>query len=97
MVTARDHIARGDLVGENPELLDEDGGLDGIEPAGDADAHVVVFVGPLAVNAQASNDDGKTVVVGEHRAAIAVATERLRRKEARRGGRGERADAAILI
>ena len=49
-------IAFGDLLpqlhflGEDVELGQEDGGLEGVEPAVDADADVVVFVAALAVD-----------------------------------------------
>ena len=84
-IAPRDPVARRDLVGEDLELLDQHGRLDGVEAAVGADAHVVVAVTSLAVHAHAAHDRGERVVVGEHRAAVAVAAERLGRKEAGRG------------
>ena len=52
VVARSDRVARRDLVREDLELLDQDRGLDGVEPAVHADAHVVVFVAALAVHAQ---------------------------------------------
>ena len=40
---------------------------------------------------------GQRVVVGQHRAAVAVAAERLRRKEAGGGGAAESAERAALV
>ena len=52
-VAAGHPVARVDLVGENLQLLDQHRGLHGVEPPGMTDANVVVFVGALAVHAQA--------------------------------------------
>ena len=96
VVAPRDALPRDDLVGENLQLLDQHRGLDGVEPPGHADAHVVVTVGPLPVIAQGSDRVGERIVVGEHRPAVAVAAERLCGKEAGRRDRRERADLAAL-
>ena len=62
-----------------------------------ADAHGLVAVAPFAMHAHAAHRRGERVVVGEHRAAVAVAAERLRRKKAGRGRQRQRADAAVLV
>ena len=49
-----DLVARGDLVVEDLQLLEQDRGLHGVEPAGEAEADIVVFVGALAVHADAA-------------------------------------------
>ncbi len=90
-----DAVAGVDLVGEDLELLDQHRGLDGVEPRGEADPHVVIFVAALAVHPQADERLRHLRIVGEDGAAVAVAAERLRRKEARGGGVGERADLAV--
>src|SRR5690606_9226758 len=92
-----DGLARHDLLRKDLQLLDQDGGLYRVEPSVDADAHVVVLVRALAVNAQAADRTGERLVVGEHRAAVAVAAERLRRKEAGGRGRADRPDTAVLV
>ena len=60
--------------------------------AGQAEADIVVFVGALAVHANAAQRVRQLVIVGEDRAAIAVAAERLGREEAGRGGKTEGAE-----
>jgi hypothetical protein len=49
------------------------------------------------MHTQAAQDFGQLVIIGEHRAAVAVAAERLRREEARRSRPGQRAQFAIAI
>ena len=80
-------IARGDLVRKDLELLEQHRRLDRVEPRGEADARGIVFVAALAMHAEAAQPRGQIVVVGEDRAAVAIAAERLGRKEAGRGGR----------
>ena len=84
-------VARGDLVVEDLQLLDQDGRLHGVEPAGQAEADVVVLVRALPMHANAAQGVGEIGVIGEDGAAVAVAAERLRREEA---GRGDDAEAA---
>src|SRR5207237_10294398 len=72
--------------------------LDGVEPAVHADAHAIILAAAsLPMNAQAAHHLRKLLVVGEHRAAVAVAAQRLGGKETRRGCRRERTEAAILV
>ncbi len=96
-IVAGGAVARGDLVGENLELLDQDRGLDRIEAGRHADTDVVVFIAALPVHAQAQQRFGEFVVVGEHRAAVAVAAERLGREKAGGGGVTEGAERAAFI
>src|SRR5215813_7378050 len=71
----RRRVARDDFVAEDAQLLEQYRRLDGVEPSGQADAHIVVFVGVVAVHAQAGDQCGKLVVIGEDRSAVAVASE----------------------
>src|SRR6185312_13203125 len=70
-IALRHAVAGRDLVLEYPELLDQDCGLHGVEASGQSEAHIVVFVGALAVHADATQRLGEFVVVGKDRAAIA--------------------------
>ena len=92
-----DARARRDLVGEDLQLLDQHRGLDGVEAAVQSDADAIVLAAALAVHAQAPQDLRELVVVGEDRAAVAVAAERLGGKEARAGRVGQRPDLAVAI
>ena len=92
-----DLVARGDLVLEDLQLLDQDRRLHGVEPPGQAEADIVVFVRALAVDANAAQRLGKLGIVGEDRAAVAEAAERLGREEAGRGGKAEGAEPAALV
>ncbi len=85
-IARRDARARRDLVGEDLQLLDQHRGLDGVEAAVQADADAIVFAAALAMHAQAPQDLRELVVVGEDRAAVAIAAERLGREEAGAGG-----------
>ena len=96
-IAARGSVARVDLVRKNLQLLAQDRGLDGIEPRGETDTHIVVFVAALAVHAQAAQRVGKSVVVGHHRAAVAVAAERLGREETGRRRVAEGAEPAVVV
>ena len=80
-VARRRRIARGDLLGKDLELLQNNRGLHRVEPAGEADVLGVVFVAALPVHAQAFEPGGERIVIGEDRAAVAVAAERLGREE----------------
>src|SRR5947209_15418635 len=95
-VTPRDALARDDLLGKDFQLFDQHRRLDGIEPAVETNAHAIVFVASFAMYAQAADRLRELFVTGEHRSAVAIAAERLRRKEA--GGRCRRqgAETAIL-
>ena len=80
-VALRDPVARGDLVLEYLELLDQDRRLHGVEPPGQPEADIVVFVRALPVDADAAQRFRELVIVGEDRPAIAEAAERLCREE----------------
>src|SRR6185312_2353715 len=84
-VAPGDHLPGLDLLGEYLELLAQHRGLDGIEPRGQPDADIVVFVAALTVHPEAAQRVGDAIVVGQHRAAVAVAAERLGREEAGAG------------
>ncbi len=71
--------------------------MDRVEPPGDADANGIVFVGALAMDAQALHLAGEFVVIGEHGTAVAVAAERLGREKTRRARRRQRAEPAAAI
>ena len=96
-IALRDHVARGDLVIEDFQLLDQDRGLHGVEPSGQAEADIVVFVRALAVDADAAQRRGKFGIVGEDRAAVAEAAERFGREKAGRGGMAVGAEPAALV
>src|SRR5207237_9611534 len=96
-VALRHTVAGRDLVLENLQFLDQDRRLHGIEASGQAKAHIVVFVGALAVNADAAQRLGKFVVFGKDGAAVAAAAERLGGEEAGRGRKSQRADPAALV
>ena len=96
-IAFRDPVAGGDLVVEDLQLLDQDRGLHGVEPAGQAEADVVVFVDALPVHADAAQRRRELVVIGEDRAAVAEAAERLCREEAGRGRQRQRAELAALV
>jgi hypothetical protein len=92
-----DHIARDDLVLKNLQLLDQDGRLHGIEPRGEPEANIVVFVRTLAVDPDAAQRCGKFRIVGEDRPAIAKTAERLCREKTGRGRKPEGADAPTPV
>src|SRR5581483_1124171 len=96
-ITVRHAVSSDDLVGKYLQLLDQDGSLESVESSGDADPYIIVFIGTLPMDAQASDDVGKMVVVGQDGAAVAEATERLGGKEARCGGAGQRSEAAAFV
>ena len=90
-------VARLDLVGENLQLLAQDRRLDRIETRGKPDADIVVAIAALPVHAQAAQHLGHVGVVGHHRAAVAVAAERLCREEAGGSKVAEGAEPAVVI
>src|SRR5262249_51602455 len=79
-----DKLAGFKLFGKYCELLHEDCSLHRVEAAVNADPDIVVFIQALAVNAQRIDTVREFIVFGEDCSAIAVATERLRWKEAGR-------------
>ncbi|MNQ89317.1 hypothetical protein D3C85_1046230 [compost metagenome] len=100
VVAGGDAVAPFDLLTEDLQLLDQDGGLDGVQTAVQADAHVqilrVVVEGlvlqvdrhRLAVDADGIDQLGQVVVIGQHRPAVAVAAQGLGREEAGGGDVG---------
>src|SRR5262249_47259267 len=96
-IALRNALARDDLLGKNFQLLDQYGGLHRVEPPVESDAYRFVFVASFAMYAQAAERERKLVIVGEHRPAIAVAAERLCRKEARGGCWRQRANPVVLV
>jgi len=87
-------VAEIDFLGEDLELGQEDGGLEGVEAAVDADADVVVFMAPFAVDPEGLYDPRQGVVVGEAHAAVAVAAQGLGREK---GGAGDVCQGAGLF
>jgi hypothetical protein len=96
-VTLRNAIPRGDFISEDLELLDQYRRLQRVEPGIEPDANIVVLVAALAVHTDTIERCGELVVIGEDRAAIAVAAERLGREEARRSRDAKRADAPPIV
>ena len=92
-IALRDLVARGDLVLEDLQLLDQDRRLHGVEPPGEPETDIVVFVGALAVDADAAQRLGKFGIVGEDRAAVAEAAERLGRERSWSRWQGRRCRA----
>ena len=92
VVARRDPLTRVDLGIEDRQLDHQDGRLEGVEAAVEADADDVVLALALAVLADRAPARRQRRVVGEERAAVAVAAERLGRVEAGRGDRRQCAD-----
>src|SRR5215212_9169577 len=61
IVARRDPVAARDLVAKDAQLLDENRRLQGIHASVEADADVVVFVGALAMDAQAFHQLGESI------------------------------------
>src|SRR4029079_13967989 len=76
-VTSGNPVAGIDFVGEDFELFNQDRRLDRVESRSETDPDIVVFITPLPMHTQAAEGFGKTVIVGHHCAAVAVATEWL--------------------
>ena len=100
-IAVRRAVAPLDLLREDLQLLDQDGGLDGVQTAVHADPHGQVFgvVGErlaglhvlgddLAVDPQRVHFLGEILIIGQHRPAVAVAAQRLGREEAGGGDVG---------
>src|SRR5438477_4781843 len=96
-VALGDLIARGDLVLEYFQLLDQDSRLHRIKAAGEPEPDIIVFVRSLAVNADAAQDCCEFGIVGEDRAAVAKTAERFCRKATGRGCKAKRSDAPALV
>src|SRR3954453_7417427 len=86
-----------DLVRKYPEFLDQYCGLNRVEASVHPDPHIVIFVGSLPVYTQAPQHGNCRIIIEKDRTAIAVTSERLRRKKA--GGRqiSYRTDLVALI
>lgn len=96
VVIGGDLLAELDLLGQDLELGQQDGGLQGVEAAIHAHADVVVAA-VLAVAGDLADDLGEPVVVGEDRPAVAVAAERLAGEEAGAGDGAEVARHTALV
>ena len=96
-VTLRGGIARDDFLRKDLEFFQQHRRLDRIEAPGDADARGVVFIGALAVHAQASQPRRQFVVIGQDGAAVAVAAQRLGGEKARRRRERECAELAAPV
>ena len=97
VVALRHLLARRNLLFEDRQLLDQDRRLQRVEARIHADADIVVFVVALAVEAQRADEIGRRVIVGDDRAAVAVAAERLGGKETRGGEIADRPGAPALV
>ena len=93
VVACRGALPGQDLVGEDLELGKQDRRLNRIETTVHPDPHIVVLVLALSVHAQRAEDRGQFGIIGEHRAAVAVAAKRLGREEA---GGGQLASVPTL-
>src|SRR5207244_8891788 len=85
------------LVLKYLQVLEQDRGVHGVESSGEAKADIVVFIGALAVHADAAQRVREFVVIGEDRPAVTEAAERFGGKEARRGRKPEGAELAALV
>ena len=96
VVVGGDLLAQLNLLGQDLELGQQDGRLQGVEAAIHAHADVVVAA-VLAVAGDLADDLGELVVVGEDGAAVAIAAERLAGEEAGAGDGAEVARHAALV
>lgn len=96
VVVGGDLLAELDLLGQDLELGQQDGGLQGVEAAIHAHSDVVVAA-VLPVAGDLADELGELVVVGEDRTAVAVAAERLAGEEAGAGDGAEVARHAALV
>ncbi len=60
-------------IGKGLELDLKDGGLEGVQPGVDADAHIVILKAALAVNLVGIDEGCQLCVVGKNSATVAVA------------------------
>ena len=95
MIAAGDGLALGDLVVEAVEFGEDDGALQGVHAAADADAGVDVALA-LAVDADFAAGLGQGVVAGEDGAAVAVAAQGFAGEEAGAAEGGQVAALAAL-
>ncbi len=89
-------LAELNLLGQDFELGQQDGSLQSVEAAIHAHADVVVAA-VLPVAGNLADDLGQCVVVGEERATVAVAAQRLAGEEAGAGDGAEVARHAALV
>ena len=74
-------VAQLDFLGEDFQLLDQNCGLNGIEPGIHADMNMLIAVRALAMHAQAEQKILERLVIGETGAPIAVTAQWFGRKE----------------
>src|SRR6185295_18042312 len=96
VVAPGNRVSGINLIRENFQFLDQNGGLNRVEARRQADAYIVVFVTSLPMHAQTAHCIGQPVVIGHHRATIPVATEWLGREKTRRGAKPECTQATIV-
>lgn len=96
-VVALGHLlAQGQFFVEDSQLGQQDGCLQGVEPA--VDAHVdMVVAAVLAVAGDLAHDFGQFVVVGKEGTAVAIATQGLAGEEAGAGDRRQIAAFAAFV
>src|SRR5262249_18535148 len=82
---------------ENLEFFTQNRRLDRVETRGQSNPHIVILIAAVAVHAQAPEGIRKLAVVGDHRAAVAVTTERLGRKKAGRRSLAESSKSAVVV
>lgn len=96
-VVALGHLlAQGHFFVQHGELGQQDGGLQGVQPAVHAHADVVVAA-VLAVAGDLAQHLGQFVVVGKDGAAVAIAAQGLAREEAGAGHGAQIAAFAALV
>ena len=96
-ISARNLIAGVYFVRKDFQLLDQNRRLNGIETRSQADADIVVFIAALPVHSQASECVCNSVVIGHHRAAVAITTERLGGEETGRRGVTKSAQSTVVV
>src|SRR6185312_1273201 len=85
-------LPRRDLRRKQPKLLQQNGGLDRVEPAVETEIFGIGAAWPFAVVPQGAQPRGFVIVIGKQGTPVAIAPERLRRVEAGRRVGPERAD-----
>ena len=96
-ISARNLIARVYFVRKNFQLLDQNCRLNGIETRSEADADIVIFIAAVPMHAQASERVCHSVVIGHHRTAVAITTERLGGEETGRRGVTKSAQSTVVV
>ncbi len=95
-IASADAAARLYFLVEDFHLRKEHGGLEGIEPAVDANARMMVAT-ILAVHADLAHHFRELIIVREERTAVAIRAERLGRKERGRSHIRQRARPASVV